>query len=141
MVAIISHTVFTLINTNNASFTWCILSFFRRICFGQLLYALQKSKALVMGKLLDRWWVIFLAYCSTSGGMDYYSGFFEYHITYKRFNAVLYLSFWIALGNWWTHLWPGSALLRSVIRQQYNSWVMYDIRIPCPIYLLSICSP
>ena len=93
------------LTTNDAGHTRSHFSFYWWFCLRQFLYSLQESKGLGLGKLLDRWWHIFLVVRSAAGSLPDHSRFCRYHKTSEFFCIGNFLFVWSTLGNRRTDLW------------------------------------
>src|SRR5690606_34578448 len=89
-----------------------------------------------MGKLLDRWWTVLLAYRPAIGRIHHHSRFRRYYPAGRSEYNGLFFSIRLALGCWWAYLWVGRAVLGRVVGQQHHLGTYHGIRFTGAIHLL-----
>src|SRR4051794_24662401 len=95
---------------------------------------------MVLGKLLDRVGIVFLAYCSSAGCLAHHSALFADHWTDSDIDSTVCIYVRAIVGNRRPDLWAWSTLLRRRPWQQHYSWSLYGVWLANSFYLLPVCS-
>src|SRR6266487_6637572 len=124
----------------HASHLWRYLPFYWRFCFWQFLYAIQKSKRMALGELLDCWWFVFMACCTAHCCMAYDSKFFRDCCQRSHLYIALYFPVWFVMGDRRMYLWTWCSLSWCCVGKQHHFGFVHGLWFFNSLCLLSIIS-